>query len=109
MNRDKAIQFVQQHGDAIEQARLRYLLHGERPSAPVVQQLCNGQQHHENRHQKRLGVRRRKGPRNLPPNSIRFAMKKSEKNLLLIAAILIGLAYLIYQNFENQPEKADKN
>ena len=44
MNRDKAIQFVQQHGDAIEQARLRYLLHGERPSAPVVQQLCNGQQ-----------------------------------------------------------------
>ncbi len=36
-------------------------------------------------------------------------MKKSEKNLLLIAAILIGLAYLIYQNFENQPEKADKN
>ena len=44
MDRDKAIQFVQQNGDAIEQARLRYLLHGERPSVTIIQSLFNGQQ-----------------------------------------------------------------
>lgn len=43
MNLDKAIQFVQQNGNAIEQARLRYLLNGERPSANIIQQLFNGQ------------------------------------------------------------------
>jgi hypothetical protein len=43
MDREKAIQFVQQNGNEVEQARLRYLQHGERPSAPIIQQLFNGQ------------------------------------------------------------------
>lgn len=43
MNREKAIQFVQQNGDAVDQARLRYLRHGERPSLDTIQQLFQGQ------------------------------------------------------------------
>jgi hypothetical protein len=43
MNREKAIQFVRQNGDGTEQARLRYLMHGERPSPDTIQQLFNGQ------------------------------------------------------------------
>ena len=43
MNREKAIEFVEQNGDEVELARLRYLLHGERPSAAIIQQLFNGQ------------------------------------------------------------------
>ena len=44
MNQDKAIQFVQEKGGDLEQARLRYLLDGERPSTAIIQQLFNGQQ-----------------------------------------------------------------
>ncbi len=43
MNREKAIRFVEQNGNEIEQARLRHLLHGERPSTNIIQQLFNGQ------------------------------------------------------------------
>ena len=43
MNQEKAIQFVQQNGNEIELARLRFLLHGERPSTTIIQQLFNGQ------------------------------------------------------------------
>jgi hypothetical protein len=43
MNRKKAVQFVQQNGSEVELARLRYLLHGERPSADSIQQLFQGQ------------------------------------------------------------------
>jgi len=43
MNRTQAIWFVKQNGNEIEQARLRYLLHGERPSPIIIQQLFNGQ------------------------------------------------------------------
>ncbi|MCB8981895.1 MAG: hypothetical protein H6657_31195 [Ardenticatenaceae bacterium] len=44
INRERAIRFVQQNGSDVELARLRYLLHGERPSANIVQQLFGGQQ-----------------------------------------------------------------
>lgn len=43
MNREKVVQFVEQNGNEAERARLRYLLHGERPSATIIQQLFNGQ------------------------------------------------------------------
>lgn len=43
VNREKAIQFVQQTGSDVELARLRYRLHGERPSPDIVQQLFRGQ------------------------------------------------------------------
>ncbi|MAT98867.1 MAG: hypothetical protein CL608_17115 [Anaerolineaceae bacterium] len=43
MNREKAIQFVEQNGSDLEIARLRYLLHEERPSAAIIEQLCSGQ------------------------------------------------------------------
>lgn len=43
MNREKAIQFVQKNGSDLEQARLQYLLHKERPSPAIIQQLCNPQ------------------------------------------------------------------
>lgn len=43
MNWEKAVQFVRQNGSEVELARLRYLLHGERPSPDVVKQLFQGQ------------------------------------------------------------------
>ena len=38
-----AIAFVQRNGDEVEQARLRYLLAGERPSGHVIAVLLEGQ------------------------------------------------------------------
>jgi len=43
MNREKAIQFVKQNGSEVEKARLRYLLHEERPSPIIIQQLFSDQ------------------------------------------------------------------
>lgn len=42
---DLVIAFVTRHGDAIEWARLRHLLSGERPSTEVVGALLAGQRH----------------------------------------------------------------
>ena len=44
MNREKAIQFVQSNGNNVELARLRYLLAGEQPSLPIIEELFSGQQ-----------------------------------------------------------------
>ncbi|MBK8906164.1 MAG: hypothetical protein IPM53_33605 [Anaerolineaceae bacterium] len=43
MNREKAVQFIQQNGNEVELARLRYLLDGKRPSPDIVKQLFRGQ------------------------------------------------------------------
>jgi len=43
MNHTQAIQFVELNGNAVELARLRYLLHGGRPSSDIIQQLFLGQ------------------------------------------------------------------
>src|SRR5690348_7479295 len=43
MNTQAAIAFVRAHGDAVEQARLDYLLNGKPPDPAIVQQIVSGQ------------------------------------------------------------------
>lgn len=44
MDKQLAINFIQQHGDAVAQAQLRWVLAGERPSQPIIASLFSGQQ-----------------------------------------------------------------
>jgi hypothetical protein len=43
LNENLGITFIQNHGDEVEQARLRFLLAGERPSARIIAELLDGQ------------------------------------------------------------------
>jgi hypothetical protein len=43
MNFQKAVQFVREHGNETEQARLNYLLTGDLPSEKIKEQLFQGQ------------------------------------------------------------------